>query len=489
MNNPVIVGIDVSEDISIAVRLTYDDYKSYPSSKAKDFFDICDLYEIKNTQEGIKTLLELGDIFCFEPTGRYSINIENSLLEAGKEIRIIKNNMITAIRKNCGWDFSDDEHDAVAIAYDGWRRHLENDLGFYNRIRIPELEKCYQLFLSKERLNRRIRPLLAHAKNLLHSEAPCLRKVQFGGEDRITPLWTWIAGREVSKQAKTRYLNKLKDDIGTFNKTGTFSQELKILAASIDDIQRERARIREEIKKIIDAPKFRKYNEAFSHLQFGVYERAIILCQVYPFEQFLTPDFKELRTVYKRKKTKNGHPVTKRVGYRHFHCLMGRGLFEESSGQTTVKVVRGNAEIKLTLMQWATTKILREKAGKGKLNKGIVLEMIEELYWQEADPAYAQLKSMLSMDDETLSNINKVVPNLPQNRFFKDLIKNAIENKKKPSKALKSNGVQSKLKDYLLSRATDKAIKILWKILLCIWQEKEINPKLLIDPHNEKNKR
>ncbi len=477
MNKPIIIGIDVSEDRSVAVRLTHEDYNKYPTSKAKDFFDICDFHDIKDTKSSMELLIHLGDIYCFEPTGRYSKNIEDELRRAGKEVRIIKNNMIIAIRKNCGWDMSDDEHDAVAIAYDGWRRELDQDLGYYNRVRIPELETAYQLFLQKERINRRIRQLVNHAKNLLKTEAPCLRKIDFCGEYRITPLWTWIAGRDT----KNRYKTRLTEDIGSYKRTEKFSEELIILARTIDDMQRERARIRQCLQEIIKIKKFDKYNQGFDWLQFGVYDRVITLCQIYPFEQFLTPDLKEKRSIFKRKKTKKGNPVTKRIGYRHFHCLMGRGLFEESSGQTTIKVVRGNKEIKLTLMQWGISKIIREKVGsKGILRKSAVLKLITESYWKEADPAYAQLKSLMAMDDAILSKIDEIVDDKPQNRFFKEIITDAIQAKRKPSKALKASKTQAKLKEYLASRAIDKAIKILWKILLVIWQGKEINPDLLM---------
>jgi hypothetical protein len=486
MTQPIIVGIDVSEDRSIAVRLTYEDRNTYPISQAKEFYDVCDFHEIQpHSKESLKKLVELGDIYCFEPTGNYSKYLYDTLLEAGKEIRIAPNNIVIAYRQNCKWNYSDDEHDAVVLAY--YCHSNLNDLGSFNRVRIPELETCYQLILSKERINDRIRNSINQARNLLHYECPTIRKIKSSGEDNITMMWTWIAGREMNKKTRTLYENRaIKEEAGTYYKTGKFTEELITLAASIDDMQNERARIRRIIEGIIKDKKFNKYRQCFNMLQFGVYDQAILLCQIYPFEQFIDADGSEKRQTYKRKRTQNGNTTTKRIGLKKFINMCGRGLSKELSGQNQdFYISRANAISKLTLMQWAKRTIVREKTGGGTLNKGIIVKKLSEKYWEEANPAYAQLKGLMAMEEETLKNIDKIVNDSPENKFFKELIKEAIEGKKSPSKILRDKGTEKKLKNWLASRAIDRAIKILFKIMLTTWKGEEVKPEILFKPETK----
>ena len=49
-----------------------------------------------------------------EPTGNYSKLWINTLLDAGKEVRLISNRDLTSYRKLCQWDYKDDYHDATA---------------------------------------------------------------------------------------------------------------------------------------------------------------------------------------------------------------------------------------------------------------------------------------------------------------------------------------------------------------------------------------
>ncbi|MDJ0598254.1 MAG: hypothetical protein QNJ37_05380 [Crocosphaera sp.] len=55
----------------------------------------------------------MGDIYILESTGNYSKLWLNTLLDAGKEVRLISNRDLASDRKLCRWEDKDDPHDAV----------------------------------------------------------------------------------------------------------------------------------------------------------------------------------------------------------------------------------------------------------------------------------------------------------------------------------------------------------------------------------------
>ena len=402
----------------------------------------------------------LGDIYIIEPTGNYNLILTNNLISAGKEVRLVSNNKIVAYRQLCGWDFSDDEHDALALAYYGWL-NLDNP-GAFNRVRIPELDRAYKLMLSKERVNREIRVLVNRARNLLHTECPELKNIKFTGEDRTTPLWAFLAERLEVK----RYQAKVNLSIGTAAKNG-FSDELVNRASRIDDLQHERARIRLIVREMVKDARFDWYREVFSEFQFGVWEQALILCQIYPFEQFLDDDLSEKRLILRRKRTRNGHKTTRRIGLKHFHSLLGRGLYPNSSGKFEGYLPLGNQMMKDFLFVWAKRVVIRQTTGKKRtpLKKTTIVAALEEKHFLEASPSYQQLQALMKLDDTTLNQIDKIVGGSPGGALFRDLVEQAIEMKKSPSRILQSRGSKI-LDEWLTSRICDRAVKLLFKELI-----------------------
>ncbi|MGK7957261.1 MAG: hypothetical protein AB4063_18730 [Crocosphaera sp.] len=100
-------------------------------------------------------------------------------------------------------------------------------------------------------------------------------------------------------------------------------------------------------------PKYAFYNEAFDCFNFGVYDRIIILCQIFPFEQFLDTNGNELRKIKPRKFGKSGKPVTKRVGLNRFHACLGKAIKPWESGKKKGHIVTGSVLARIQLYLWA----------------------------------------------------------------------------------------------------------------------------------------
>ena len=145
---------------------------------------------------------------------------------------------------------------------------------------------------------------------------------------------------------------KLTKSIGTV-KTNGFSSQLVKLADQIVRLKQRQIKIRQGFKAFLTNPKYGFYQEAFDKFDLGVYDRVIILCQIYPFEQFLDADGKELRKIKPRKFGKTGKPITKRVALSRFHTCLGKAVKPWESGKKKGHIVTGSVLARIQLYLWA----------------------------------------------------------------------------------------------------------------------------------------
>ncbi|WP_107668217.1 hypothetical protein [Cyanothece sp. BG0011] len=358
-----------------------------------------------------------------EPTGNYSKLWLNTLLDAGKEVRFISNRDLASYRKLCQWDYKDDAHDAVALAYCGWL-HIDNPSAFLS-LKTPEINATYQLFLEHERLNRELKPLVNRARNKLHTEFPEAKSSSSGGNERVDGIWLFISNSPQHLGWQKVWLRKIKKSIGTVQTQG-FSPQLVKLSQQIVRVKQRRIEIRQAFQEFLTNPKYRFYNEAFDQFDLGVYDRIIILCQVHPFEQFLDSDGKELRKIKPRKFGPSGKPITKRVGLNRFHACLGKAIKPWESGKKKGHIVTGSVLARIQLYLWARRTMAMTPPKNPK-------PRVKELYSRYLNDIQAKLT-----DD------GKIDPNYPGN---------------------------NSLKQWGKARVGDKLVKLLFKELLIAYRK------------------
>ncbi|MDJ0509252.1 MAG: hypothetical protein QNJ64_08375, partial [Crocosphaera sp.] len=274
-----------------------------------------------------------------EPTGNYSKLWIHSLLNAGKEVRLIGNRDLTSYRQLCRWDYKDDYHDATALAYCGWL-NLNNPSAFLST-KTPEINQTYQLFLEHERINRELKPLVNRARSLLHTEFPEAKNSKRQSNDTVDGIWLFVSNNNQHPGWRKFWLKKVTKSIGTVKNHG-FSPQLVKLASQIVRLKKRRIEIRKAFQAFLANPKYAFYQEAFNQFDLGIYDRIIILCQIFPFEQFLDADGKELRRIKPRKFGKSGKPITKRIGLSRFHACLGKAVKPWESGKKKGHIVTGS---------------------------------------------------------------------------------------------------------------------------------------------------
>uniref|UniRef100_UPI0009082BED IS110 family transposase n=1 Tax=Crocosphaera watsonii TaxID=263511 RepID=UPI0009082BED len=285
-----------------------------------------------------------------EPTGNYSKLWINTLLDAGKEVRLISNRDLTSYRKLCQWDYKDDYHDATALAYCGWL-NINNPSSFL-AIRDPEIQATYQLVLEHERINRELKPLVNRARNLLHTEFSEAKNSKSQSSDNVDGIWLFISNSDQEPKKLKYWRKKLSKSIGTANESG-FSSQLIKLAQTICSLKERRITIKHRFQDFLLSPEYDFYRKAFSAFDLGIYESVTILCQIYPFEQFLDGEGNELRKIKPRKFGKAGKPVTKRVGLNRFHARLGKAVKPWESGKKKGHIVTGSVLSRIRLYLWA----------------------------------------------------------------------------------------------------------------------------------------
>ncbi len=280
------------------------------------------------------------------------------MLDAGKEVRIVPNTSLPPYRQLCGWDFKDDEHDAVALAYYGWLNR--NNLTAFNSIRHPEIYSIYQQFLEHNRINQELTPLINRARNLLHTEFPEAKNSKTESSDKIDGIWLFLAGKNLSQRQQTFWKNRLNKSIGSATKFG-FSLEIMRLAKTICDLKQRRNEIKKDFEEVLSNSKYKFYNEAFDKFSLGIYDRIIFLCQIFPFEQFLDENGSELRTIKPKKISPSGKPNTKRVGLNRFHARLGKAVKPWSSGKKKGHIVTGTNLVRVQLYLWVKRNMVMTK--------------------------------------------------------------------------------------------------------------------------------
>ncbi len=463
-----IIGLDVGNAVSVACCVHLSDFIEFPHSKAKEFFDELEFFYCTPDQQGLNVLKGLeGDIYIYEPTGDYHTIWTDNLEMLGLTYRQVSNNKLVAYRQLLGFP-KDDPHDALALTY--YFKDNHHDQRAFIRTREADLQSVYSLMFEIDRINREIRPLKARARVLLRREFPEYSRTTenpFG----VWGLWKFIVGdrKGLHKCFETAY----QSSIGSAKRNGGFSQELIELSQTIITRTERKIVCQELIKSVIYSDKYKDYHTVFNKFNFGDMIRAIILCQIYPFESFLDDSGNEIKRKIKSRKTKNGNPTYKRLAYRRFHSLLGKGIKRKQSGQVDIRYVTGSKICRNLLTLWVGSSVINTKL----VNFTPITALLLEKYHNDVNASTTQLEKLktFSLDDlkdvkPSLQNLGKPSTTLRRiGELLTEIISSMEKSKAQGDIGKKGNKI---LNQWAKARVSDKAVKILFRELINHWKIK-----------------
>jgi hypothetical protein len=463
-----IVGLDVGNEISVACVVNLSDFHEFPHSKANEFFDELDFHFCTLDQDGLNKLKALkGDVYVYEPTGSYHQIWTDNLEMLGLAYRQVANTKLVAYRGLLEFP-KDDPHDALALTY-YFKDNKDNPRAFL-RVRETDLQIVYSLLFEIERVNKELRPIKARARILLHREFPEYSKKE-ESPTGVWGLWKFIAGHPT----KTKIFQQAYDiSIGSAKRNSGFSQELKELSETILIRMQRKIDCQELIKSAIYAEKYQDYHLVFDKFNLGDMVRAIILCQIYPFETFLDENGKELKRKIRNRKTAKGHPTYKRIAYRRFHSLLGKGIKRKQSGQVDIKYVTGSKICRNLLTLWVSGSIINTNLIQFTPMTSLLLDK----YHNDVNASTTQLEKLKSFSDDELKEAKPELRKLGDNhstlRRIGELLADIIEDMEKKKKSKESLGKKGNkiLHQWAKARVSDKAVKLLFHELVRYWQEK-----------------
>ncbi|MCC3531089.1 MAG: transposase [Microcoleus sp. PH2017_22_RUC_O_B] len=341
-----IIGLDISKASVSACLLT-----EKPTEPRQFYYD-CDFHKFDATVFGIAGLLSLiGDIptvAVMEPTGvNYSRLWGTQLARAGVEVRLVGHKELRSFREHhLGLPDKDDDADALALAIYGWdyfdvpRRFVQ--------VRSQTVVEIRRLVLRLAHLNRVQSPIINRARQDLawqFPEAALVRSVRLG--EKVPLLWGWLCGERQS----VKYDLMLEKSIGL-----GLTDELRRHAARICDLQREEMALEFELSKLVSEPQFLLYRKVFARFGFGRRVEALLLSQIYPFENYLGADGKPEVRICKGRKF--GKPTKRHLSLRRFMKALGYAPSQESSGDLQKSKVSGGSDLcRRALWQWIFTRI------------------------------------------------------------------------------------------------------------------------------------
>jgi len=342
-----IVGLDICKSSVVACLLT-----QRPVEPRQFYYD-AEFLKIHADAAGIKKLLELKpDIAVMEPTGvNYAKLWGTHLARAGVKVLLVGHTQLRFYREShLELPDKDDDADALALACYAFD-YLDNPKRF-NQERDYTIVRIRELVLRLAHLNRVQSPIVNRLRQDLAWQFPEVALVRsVRTSDNVPLLWGWLAGERDSKKYDNLYA--LTVGLG-------LTPTVRHHASRLCDLQREEMSIELELKELISDSRFLPYRKVFAKFGFGQRVEALILSQIFPFENFLTPDGKP--DIKIRKGRKSGKPTKRHLSRRRFEKALGVSPTQEASGDKSKKKIVGGSDLcRKALWQWLFTRIEPER--------------------------------------------------------------------------------------------------------------------------------
>jgi len=263
------------------------------------------------------------------------------------EVRLVGHKELRSFREHhLGLPDKDDDADALALAIYGWD-YVDSPRRFV-QLRSHTIVRIRQLVLRLAHLNRVQSPIINRARQDLAWQFPevaLVRSLRSG--EKVPLLWGWLC----SQRQSVKYDLMLERSIGL-----GITDELRRHAARICDIQQEEMVLEFELSKLVSEPQFLPYRKVFARFGFGRRVEAILLSQIYPFENYLATDGKP--DIKIRKGRRSGKPTKRHLSLRRFCKALGYAPTQESSGDLQKSKVAGGSDLcRKALWQWIFTRI------------------------------------------------------------------------------------------------------------------------------------
>ncbi len=268
-----IVGLDVCKLSVVACIL------SARPIEPRQFYYAAKFQTFEANALGIRDLLALSpDLAVFEPTGvNYSKLWGTHLARAGIEVRLIGHIELRHYRKDTlKLPDKDDQADALALACYGF--DYLNDLTRFVQIREPLIIQIREQVLRLSHLNRCKSPIVNRLRQDLAWQFPEIaKKCLTRTGNHLSLILRWLA--DESPSAKYDRLLLISIGLGLTNTARYHAQRLC-------HIHMEELEIEAHLANLTSNTSFAVYRRVFARFGFGQRVEAMILSQIYPFENY-----------------------------------------------------------------------------------------------------------------------------------------------------------------------------------------------------------
>lgn len=363
----ILIGADVSKD-NLCI---WADKAKTPDSKLKPYWeDVKSLLEefgehkrrfemmrIYANIEGVAILRHLNQEYKIrylgmEPTGTAYSQIWAKVCEGESiPIRWLGHVEVANFRRSNRLPNKNDLADAVAIYY-YLATYSEPD--HYLELCVGEIGRIRQIYLQLGSLSRIQSPIINRLRQQLASEFPemALSSIK-QGKAGFSPFAGWLSEFDTENlQPSTGRYSKVYAQSIAPQYGIEISQFTRRLAGVQVELHLWESTLETELSSLLSNPVFKKYNDAFDKLEFGLRTRAIVLSQIYPVEKFA----KINRITGKYNYTKSLAAFKQRLGY---------GGEENSSGDTERRKATGSKLARKALYLWALTKVAAKSRRPG----------------------------------------------------------------------------------------------------------------------------
>lgn len=362
--SPLVAGIDCGKSSVYVCSL-----EEHPAN-LKNF---CRSYKplvLKSKREDIEVLLALpADLFVLEPTGSYSRIWIDTLVKAGRQVRLVNPRRIRNYAQYQGIVNKADKPDAAVIAAYSLVNY-NNSEAFLSADRIAIRDKYLNLISTTKNKN----PIFNRLGQRLEFECPefvdSYESSRRGWLEPVPTLLRFLAGEGYGGRGRQE---KLETTIGL-----GLSEHSRELARELINLELIELRLEKDLAPELLCPEYDPYHRALDLFKVPQIHRAAIISQIYPFQDFLSEDGKPIREYVHGEHSKRRSGKTKRDrSCAGFKLSLGMGKVLSQSGQKTEWKAGGSRYARTALWQYIKIMIV---IPRGKMKFTEVAESLEAEY-------------------------------------------------------------------------------------------------------------
>ena len=254
--------------------------KDDPLTFAADARGIHDLIQLLKSQENPALVLE--------PSGIHYAKLFATIAEReGVVIRWVAHEKVKQLRKLEGIKDKSDQLDAFLLALYALRYRTNYEA--FVRFEPGTIARIREIGFELRALKRIKSPMQNRLQQHLAYEFPevALRQSNPSKLDGLPPLYAWIAGEERHEKATG---NDIYDRLRARSIAVEYGIQIadfsRFLATGVCNIYKQDWKMLEELSPLMSRDEFQPYLEVFDRFCFGIKTSAVVLGQIYPFQNF-----------------------------------------------------------------------------------------------------------------------------------------------------------------------------------------------------------